>query len=246
VSESSVATSASAADDLRLAQLHLRLGQLALARAELEELGGRDRLGVDGLAALAEARWRTDASDAAVEAARAHLDAGGSDAVALCIAAEAAIADGQPGDAQELIGRLGPLEPGQVDALFAGMPQRAPWPVAEAVDARGDDDDGPRTAGEASDTGRAGRGQRVRAAWDPAAELRRAREELGVRPERALIRLALVLRLDPTLAPAVLDAVALRREPTAALVRGDAQRLLGRHLEAEAAFDAAADSLEAS
>jgi hypothetical protein len=44
----------------------------------------------------------------------------------------------------------------------------------------------------------------------------------------------------------VLDAVALRREPTAALVRGDAQRLLGRHLEAEAAFDAAADSLEAS
>jgi hypothetical protein len=44
----------------------------------------------------------------------------------------------------------------------------------------------------------------------------------------------------------VLELLRLRREPTAALVRGDAQRLLGRHLEAEAAFDSAAESLEVS
>jgi hypothetical protein len=81
---------------------------------------------------------------------------------------------------------------------------------------------------------------------DPLAELARARDELDKRPDRAFLRLALVLRHDPTLAPSVLDVLHLRREPTAALLRGDAQRLLGRHLEAEAAFDAAAETLEAS
>jgi hypothetical protein len=81
---------------------------------------------------------------------------------------------------------------------------------------------------------------------DPATELAAAREELSSRPERAILRLSLVLRHDPTFAPAVLDILHLRREPTAALVRGDAQRLLGRHMEAEAAFDAAAESLEVS
>jgi hypothetical protein len=81
---------------------------------------------------------------------------------------------------------------------------------------------------------------------DPALELSRAREELSSKPERAILRLSLVLRHDPTYAPAVLDILHLRREPSAALVRGDAQRLLGRHMEAEAAFDAAAESLEVS
>ena len=81
---------------------------------------------------------------------------------------------------------------------------------------------------------------------DPATELARARDELSAKPERAILRLSLVLRHDPTYAPAVLDILHLRREPSAALVRGDAQRLLGRHMEAEAAFDAAAESLEVS
>jgi hypothetical protein len=81
---------------------------------------------------------------------------------------------------------------------------------------------------------------------DPAAELARARDELSSKPEQAILRLSLVLRHDPTYAPVVLDILHLRREPAAALVRGDAQRLLGRHMEAEAAFDAAAESLEAS
>jgi hypothetical protein len=77
-------------------------------------------------------------------------------------------------------------------------------------------------------------------------ELARAREDLDAKPDRAFLRLALILRHDPTLAPMVLDALHLRREPAAALLRGDAQRLLGRHLEAEAAFDAAAESLDLS
>jgi hypothetical protein len=95
------------------------------------------------------------------------------------------------------------------------------------------------TAAKAVHAGRRAKGQ-----LDPAAELEKAREELRAKPDRALMRLSLVLRHDPTFAPAVLQLLHLRREPTAALVRGDAQRLLGRHLEAEAAFDAAAESLE--
>jgi len=158
------------------------------------------------------------------------------------------------------------LEPAQLDALFAGMPRRAVWPVADAIDAPpASAFPGPQAALEATGlpgaparpydpaarpspppSGPAERERHSRATWDPAAEVRRAREELGARPERAFVRLALVLRLDPTLAPAVLDAVALRREPAAAVIRGDAQRLLGRHLEAEAAFDAAAQNLEDS
>ena len=101
---------------------------------------------------------------------------------------------------------------------------------------------GPTSAASRPHRGRA----RVKGQLDPAAELAQARDELSAKPERAILRLALVLRHDPTFAPAVLDALHLRREPAAALVRGDAQRLLGRHLEAEAAFDAAAESLEAS
>jgi hypothetical protein len=79
---------------------------------------------------------------------------------------------------------------------------------------------------------------------DPAKELALARDELDRDPERALLRVALVLRVDGTLAPAVLELLARRTEPTAALLRGDAERLLGRHLEAEAEFAVAAATLE--
>jgi hypothetical protein len=260
------------------------------------------------LAVLAEARWRTGDGVGAADAAQAHIDGGGSDDVALCIAAEAAAVDGRPGDARELMDRLPASDAATLDALFAGMPRRAFWP-AGPVD-RGELDEprregdvraggAPRrltgtrpavadsaseaygygaSAGEATElravpgprevigatgmgaTGSAAAGsraagaarggrpaaRRIKGQLDPAAELARARTELDARPDRAFLRLALVLRHDPTLAPSVLDILHLRREPGAALLRGDAQRLLGRHLEAEAAFDAAADSLEAS
>ncbi len=304
-------------DDLRLARIHLRMGQLLLARAELEDLFARDALDVAGLAGLAEARWRTGEGPGAAEAAQAHLEAGGSDDVALCIAAEAVAADGRSDDARALMDRLPVADAATLDALFAGMPRRAFWPAGPVdrsdldelrreTDARvaagrrgttgmrdaavagppmggveggasssadGTPDarravPGPREVIEA--TGGAEweaaiqrstedtqvyttrppadrpRTKRAKAQLDPAAELARAREELGSNPEQAFLRLSLVLRHDPTLAPSVLEALRLRREPNAALVRGDAQRLLGRHLEAEAAFDAAAESLEVS
>ena len=253
-------------DDIRIARVHLRLGELTLARAELEDLLRRDALDAIGLAALAEARWRTGDPDAAANAAVAHLDAGGSDDVALCIAAEAAALDGRSDDARALMERLPAADPATLDAIFAGLPRRAFWPsapvdrtdpdavrraAADRAPAAGDrasvvagaqPAQPPRApAGAAASAGR-----RIKAQLDPLVELDHARAELEHKPDRAFLRLALVLRHDPTLAPAVLEILHLRREPTAALLRGDAQRLLGRHLEAEAAFDAAAESLEAS
>jgi hypothetical protein len=293
-----------AIDEVRMARLHLRLGQLTLARSELEDLARADTLAPAGLAALAEALWRTGDPDAAADAAQAHLEAGGNEDVAVAIAAEAAAAEGRPGEARQLMDRLGPPDAASLDALFAGMPRRAFWPTApgehlEIGTLFGEPDRAPGagpgtgmpqaphpqpapgpTAGpparsvpgplevmEATDPGLWGplaepgaeeatprsvakpgpaAERRPRGHLDPIAELAKAREELDSLPERAMLRMALVLRLDPTFAPAVLDAISLRREPEAAMLRGDAQRLLGRHLEAEAAFDAVADSLEAS
>jgi hypothetical protein len=297
------------ADDVRVARVHLRLGQLMLARAELEDLLRRDALDSHAMAALAEARWRTGDASGAAEAAFKHIEAGGADDVALCIAAEAAASEGRATEARALMDRLPAADAATLDALFAGMPRRAFWPAGpvdrsdldelrRGADARvagrtpgapsGATDTGtsvsatgseapselrsvpgPRAVIEATSgaewdaaahggeggqaqPGRASmdqpmhRGRRLKGQLDPQVEIVRARSELESRPDRAFLRLALVLRHDPTFAPAVLELLRLRREPTAALVRGDAQRLLGRHLEAEAAFDSAAESLEVS
>jgi hypothetical protein len=303
-------------DDVRVARVHLRLGQLTLARAELEDLLRRDALDGQAMAALAEARWRTGDAAGAADAAFTHLEAGGADDVALCIAAEVAASEGRATEARALMDRLPAADAATLDALFAGMPRRAFWPAGpvdrsdldelrrgadgrgagragpgpgglglapatppDAPDAGSPSDPalevrsipGPRAVIEATSgtewagaavrpAGEGGqpeiertptdlpihRGRRLKGQLDPQVEIVRARAELDSRPERAFLRLALVLRHDPTFAPAVLELLRLRREPTAALVRGDAQRLLGRHLEAEAAFDAAAESLEVS
>jgi hypothetical protein len=250
-----------ALDDIRIARVHLRLGELTLARAELEDLLRRDVLDTSGLATLAEVRWRTGDGDGAAAAATSHLEAGGSDDVALCIAAEAAALEGRASDARDLMDRLPASDPATLDAIFAGLPRRAPW--ASAPLDRSDLDDVGREAAARADarsdvhrheatprpsrpamTPAAAEARRSKGHLEPLAELARAKAELETKPDRAFMRLALVLRHDPTLAPAVLDVLHLRREPAAALLRGDAQRLLGRHLEAEAAFDAAAESLE--
>ena len=62
--------------DVRIARVHLRLGQLTLARAELEDLNRRVLLDTASLAILAEARWRTGEVATAADAAQAHIDAG--------------------------------------------------------------------------------------------------------------------------------------------------------------------------
>jgi hypothetical protein len=299
-----------------VARVHLRLGQLTLARAELEDLLRRDALDGQAMAALAEARWRTGDGAGAADAAFTHLEAGGTDDVALCIAAEAAASEGRATEARALMDRLPAADAATLDALFAGMPRRAFWPAGpvdrsdldelrRGADGRGAGRPergpsgllpaptdpaaapnglvagdapaevrsvpGPRAvieatsgpdwgAGKMRPAAEGGqpqiertpmdlpihRGRRLKGQLDPQVEIVRARAELESRPERAFLRLALVLRHDPTYAPAVLELLRLRREPTAALVRGDAQRLLGRHLEAEAAFDSAAESLEVS
>ncbi|MEO7663552.1 MAG: hypothetical protein ABIV26_00365 [Candidatus Limnocylindrales bacterium] len=294
-------------EDRRLAVLHLRLGNLSLARAELEDLDRRGVLETSGAADLADVRWRTGDLDGAATAATDHLEAGGSRPIALVIAAEAAAAAGRPVEARAHVEAMGAVDAAALDRLFAGMPRRAFWPSAPSAPIgppdtlfgadrggrpiRGDGlssplrrrgpgdperrhlDAGDRRAIRGPDaTG--GRRQDEPAAdpsagfWgdqgmeparqpgrreggvlaDPRAELALARDELGSgnagAAHRGLGRLALVLRLDPTLAPDVLDALGPRRDAAALTIRGDGYRLLGRHLDAEAAFAAAGDALD--
>jgi tetratricopeptide (TPR) repeat protein len=68
---------------------------------------------------------------------------------------------------------------------------------------------------------------------DPGELLSRARAALRAgRPGQASASLALALRAEPSLAPAVLDLIAGRTEPVLALVRGDAHRIVGHEAEA--------------
>ncbi len=282
------------AENRRLATLHLHLGGLALALAELEDLHRRDELDTAGLADLAEARWRSGDLSAAAGAAADHLAAGGSRPIARVIAAEAAIAAGRPGEARAQVETLGGIEAEALDHLFAGMPRRAFWPSAptaavgpEATLFGADRPAGPPRPGASADPGArapvptgpgfgdAGDGFETPGFWgedepglarrgqarlgrrdarspaepvEPAVELARAREELASADAavaaQGLTRLGLALRQAPALAPEVLRALGPRDEVAALLLRGDACRLLGRHLEAEAAFMAAASALD--
>jgi hypothetical protein len=114
---------------LHLAGLHLRLGSLALARAELETLQGHDGLDAGGRIDLAEARWRTGDLVGAGEVARALLDGGEDSLIALVVAAEAAAGLGRPSEARRLASRAMALADGAIDPVFAGMPRSAVWPA---------------------------------------------------------------------------------------------------------------------
>jgi tetratricopeptide (TPR) repeat protein len=287
--------------DLVLARLHLRLGSLALARAELETLAGRDALDEAGLIDLAEARWRTGDIAGAGEAAVAALDEeDDGPLLALVVAAEAAAARGRPTEARRLADKAMEAAAGSIDALFAGMPRSAVWPPDAAapppspttmfepprraispvhrhprphetaptsasaaaasalvgdVAATGGDADaatiglweaaaaGP-DAGPASDLTTDAAGGRPDEADDlPTGDqmLALGRAALEAHdPDEAAVRLALVLRVAPALAPAVLELIEGRTERGLAMVRGDAYRLVGRELEARRAFSEAA------
>ena len=214
---------------LRLAHVHLRLGSLALARAELEALSSRGLLDDDALLDLAEARWRTGDLDGAGVAAISLVDRGRADVIALVIAAEAIAGAGRPTLARRLAVRATDAADGSLDAVFAGMPQSSVWP-GEAVDAAGGDGssldgaDLPPAAPAAAIDAYAG-GRAALAAGDAV---------------QASLRLGVALRLEPGFADAVLEAVGPHAtEPVLALVAGDALRLLGRETEARAAFDVA-------
>ena len=113
---------------LVLARLHLRLGSLALARAELETLAVRGSLDTDGRVDLAEARWRTGDLVGGGEAAREALAGGREAVVALVVAAEAASALGRPSEARRLAGHAMDRQEGAIDPVFAGMPRSSVWP----------------------------------------------------------------------------------------------------------------------
>ena len=117
------------AADLVLARLHLRLGSLGLARAELETMAGRNALDDQGIRDLAEVRWRTGDLAGAGEAAAAYLETQPDDVLSLVIAAEMQAHLGRPGEARRLAGRALSGSPGPIDALFAGMPRSSVWPV---------------------------------------------------------------------------------------------------------------------
>ena len=117
------------AADLVLARLHLRLGSLGLARAELESMAGRNSLDDQGIRDLAEVRWRTGDLAGAGDAAAAYLEGAPEDVLALVIAAEMQSHLGRPGAARRLAGRALAASEGLLDTIVAGMPRSTVWPV---------------------------------------------------------------------------------------------------------------------
>lgn len=115
--------------DLVLARVHLRLGALALARAELETLAGRDALDHEGLVDLAEVRWRTGDVVGGGEAAAAALQYGDQPLLALVVAAEAAMDRGRPSEARRYAQQALAVGSETVEPIFAGMPRANVWPV---------------------------------------------------------------------------------------------------------------------
>lgn len=250
--------------DLVVARLHLRLGSLSIARAELEALAGNDALDDEGIVDLAEVRWRTGDLAGAGEAANARLTTYPNDVLALVIAAEAQADLGRPGEARRLAGRALTRSEGPIDLIFAGMQRSSVWPIDPnappepvgelfedlpqqpggyifAPTSRVDEFEEATGAYEVPTAGEA-EGQGL---WEehtdtiaptlpePAELLARSKAALKAgRPGQAAAGLALALRADPNLAPTVLDLIAGREEPVLALVRGDANRIVGHDAEA--------------
>ena len=268
--------------DLVMARVHLRLGSLGLARAELEALAGRDLLDDDAVRDLAEVRWRTGDMTGAGEAAAAYLESQPDDILALVIAAESQADLGRPSEARRLAGQAIDRAAGSLDPIFAGMPRSQIWPVdpgAAATPAGVLFDDlhpGPlpsAATGNGAVSGAWGDEPAVhepleagvpaviiggRSLWgddepilaaaslDPTSLFHAGRVALEAgRAQDAGAALILALRASPALAPAVLDLLAGRGEPILVLVRGDAQRIVGRESEALRDHAAAASGLSA-
>jgi hypothetical protein len=226
--------------DLALARVHLRTGSLGLARAELEALAGAGRLDERAVVDLAEARWRTGDLAGAGEAARAHLDAGGSAPVALVIAAEAVSALGRPTEARSLADRAMERLDRSLDSIFAGMPRSPIWP-SEANLAAAETEAEDEARQEAAEAFLPSDATLAASPSDAAAALEAGRAALADGDTAtAAIQLGVALRLSPLLAPAVLDLAAAERTPAMDLVRGDALNALGHESEAHRAWSEAA------
>ena len=231
---------------LRMARVHLRTGQLALARAELEALAGRAALDEPALLDLAEARWRT--GDLAGPARRPQRCSarGRDDALALLIAAEAVAAEGRPGEARRLVdpgpralarGLAGPVF--RRDAAEPDLARRCRRPS------------GPRPPARLP-------GRRPQVPLTSAAEPIEAPASAAAAEAFAGGRAALAggrrgdrgapARASPCASTRASPRACSRpsgtweRDPALALVAGDALRLLGREAEALVAFDLARES----
>lgn len=213
---------------LRLARVHLRMGSLGLARAELEAFAGRGELDEEALLDLTEVRWRTGDLAGAGEVANAYLASGRRHPLALVVAAEAVAALGRPGEARRLAGAALDSIEGSLDPIFAGMPRSLIWP-SEAADA------GPSAAiTTARPPGPAGI---LSALPEPEAELDAGRSALASGDHaRAAVRFGVAIRLSPALAPAVLEQLRTAVDPHLLLVRGDAFRAVGREAEARRSY----------
>jgi tetratricopeptide (TPR) repeat protein len=249
---------------LRLARLHLRLGSLGLARAELEALAGSGELDEAALLDLAEVRWRTGDLPGAGEAAAAALSTGEESVLALVIAAEAAASAGRPAEARRLAGQALECAEVPLDRLFAGMPRSAIWPHDVESGRELAFEAGPAEADGGAGTGHGARirasvaphGQPVehlepldaalRDAFDADAVIDTAEVQVAAgNPAAAASGLALVLRFAPSRAAAVLSVAEDADDPALAIVRGDALVALGREGDAQAAYRAAMDALAA-
>ena len=239
--------------DLVVARLHLKLGSLQLARAELEEMAGRGILDDEGLVDLAEARWRTGDLTGAGEAANVALGAGSEAVVALVISAEATAAAGRPAEARRLASRALELADLSVTDVFAGMPRASIWPIEPGTPTVAEPLFGAEAAAVAVAAGEAV--AHPAGLWDDAPDVDLPDPQLALEAGRTALgdgriaagalHLALALRLAPALAPAVLDALAPYDAPELALVKGDAYRLVGHERDARLAFAEAAASIPA-
>jgi tetratricopeptide (TPR) repeat protein len=216
--------------DLTLAGLHLRTGSLGLARAELEALAGAGLLDPDGLADLAEARWRTGDLAGAGDAAHAHLDGGGESLVALVVAAEATAEVGRPSEARSFAAQALERLDRPLERILAGMPRSPIWPADLPEIAQP-----PSEAPVAAPTVPSVTAPPIGSDADRAVASARAALADGDLAGAA-IQLAVAVRLAPLLAPAILELADDYRSPGLDLVRGDALAALGRETEARRAW----------
>ena len=226
--------------DLVVARLHLGLGSLQLARAELEEMAGRGTLDDEGLVDLAEALAdrRPDRCGRGGERC-AHC--GGEAVVALVISAEATAAAGRPAEARRLASRALELADLSVSDVFAGMPRASIWPIEPGTPTVAEPLFGAEAAAVAAVAGDPV--AHPAGLWDDAPGVDLPDPQLALEAGRSALRdgriaagalhLALALRLAPALAPAVLDALAPYDAPELALVKGDAYRLVGHERDAD-------------
>ena len=114
--------------DLILARLHLELGSLQLARAELETLAGRGTLDDEALA-ISRRRAGARATWPAPARRRRRRSPQGTRRLALVISAEATAAAGRPAEARRLAGRALELADLSSPTSSPGMPRASIWPI---------------------------------------------------------------------------------------------------------------------